>query len=146
MTGLRLRPIALVALLGLVTLVSAPAMAFDLRESMIPSLEDAQNIMQYGSIVHDPVSRYIKPVSRDAELNPVNDTFWTPPDNMQLFEQPPVVPANERDTSAFSGETPRLGGGVPLASSGGGASSVQPVDRNSMRDTLQDVNGALGLK
>lgn len=145
MTGLRLRPITIAALLGLIALLSAPAMAYNLSESRVPSLEDAQNINEYGSIVHDPISRYIYPVDPSVVGKPTYDSEVDLPDHLRFLKPPLLLEANPKDTSTFSGDTPRVGTGVPFPSSSGGA-TTEPVNRSAMRSTLEDVNEALGLK
>ena len=144
MTRLRLRTIAILALLGMVAALSAPAMAYDPRSIMLPSLEEAQNIMEYGSIVHDPLSRYVKSFLPEDERYPLVDNHVDLPDNVRMFEQPAKVPVNAKDTAAFAMDTPRIGGGTALAPTGG-AVSTQPVGRDTLRDTLNDVNRALGI-
>ena len=144
MTRLRLRALAILAILGMVAALSAPAMAYDPNSLMVPTLEEAQNIMEYGSIVHDPLSRYIKSFFPEDERYPLVDNHVDLPDNVRQFEQPPKVPVNTKNTTTFTTDTPRIGGGTPLASTGGAVSS-QPVSRDTLRDTLQDVNNALGL-
>ena len=149
MTGLRLRPVAVVALLGLVALLVAPAMAFDPRDDNVPSLEDAQNVMEYGSIVHDPLSRYIKAIDPDWDKKAMVDNHVPVPDNVRPFAPPPGFGRNGMDdfmgSQGLAGNDTRIGSGVPLASTGGGMSS-QPINRSTMRGTLQDVNDRLGLK